>query len=296
MNMRYGVSRALGSMRVNWRPALNTVLVLSASLSVLGVILMVYLNILHFSQVWLSNTQVSIFLQTTLPEDRRNELLEHVRNHTAVRKAELVSPEQGLRELAGRLGANHALLAAGENTLPYTIDLDLFYDYREHVDQLAKEFRRIPGVQDVVYTERMLEQVELFFQMVQVLGLFFMGLTVVSFYLVVSHATRLSMHIRREEIEILALVGATRSFIRSAFVMEGMLTSLAAGIVALLLVWVCERLLIIGLGYSEMKFVIQTDAVFFSVAQMAAGLGAALILGGLSAHRAVNRMLREMEP
>ena len=297
MMMRYGLSRALRSMGINWRPALNTVLVLGASLSVLGVILLVYLNVLHFSRQWLSNTKVSIFLQLSVTEERRAELLEQMRTHPLVRKAELVSPEQGLRELADRLGANHALLAAGgESILPYTIDLEIFYDYRDRVDELAKEFRRIPGVQDVVYPERMLEQVDLFFQVVRALGLFFMAITLVSFYLVVSHATRLSMHVRREEIEILALVGATRRFIRAAFVMEGMLVSLAGGGLALILVWLCEQLLLGGLSFNAPTSGIVFDTVFFSWEQLGAGLLSALVLGGGSAHRAVNRVLREMEP
>jgi len=297
MKMHYGLSRALRSMRINWRPALNTILVLTASLTVLGVILMVYLNVLHFSRQWLSKTEVSIFLQSSLSDERRTEILEQLRVNPLVRGVKLVTPEEGLKELAERLGANHALLSADtENVLPYSIDVELYYDYRDKVDALAKDFRKIPGVQDVVYTERMLEKVELFFQVVQALGVFFMGITLISFYLVVSHATRLSMHVRREEIEIMALVGATRGFIRSAFVLEGMMVSLCAGLLALVLVWLCQRLMIAGLTFNTVSALTVTDTVFFPPLHLGLGLVAALVLGGASAHRAVNRVLREMEP
>jgi cell division transport system permease protein len=297
MYLRYGIPRALRGLRTNWHANANNVLILAASLAVLGMIVLLYLNVVHFSEVWLSNTSVSLFLRPGLDESQRTALLEQVRQHPLVRDARLVSPAEGLHDLAQKLGADQALLAgAGQEGLPYTIDFDLFVDYRDRVGTVAERFRSLPGVGDVVYTERLLEQVRLFFLMIKIIGGVFIGLILTSFFLIISHATKLSLYARREEIEILNLVGATRAFICSAFIVEGALIALAGGALALGIVWICDQLLVSGLSWNEVTAVIKQQSVFFPLESLGIGLGAAMLLGASSSYLAVSRMLREFQP
>jgi cell division transport system permease protein len=297
MYLRYGIPRALRGLRTNWQANANNVLILAASLAVLGMIVLLYLNVVHFSETWLSNTTVSLFLRQGLPEPQRQALLEQVRQHPLVKDARMVSPGDGLRDLADKLGADQSLLAgAGNEGLPYTIDFDLFVDYRDRVGTVAERFRGLPGVADVVYTEHLLEQVRLFFVMIKAIGAFFIGLILVSFYMIVSLATKLSLHARREEIEILSLVGATRRFICSAFIVEGMLIALAGSLLAAGIVWLCHQLLISGLSWNEVTAGIKEQAVFFPLQALGGALAAAAVLGAVSSYLAVSRMLRELQP
>jgi cell division protein FtsX len=297
MYLRYGIPRALRGLRTNWRATVNTVLILAAALSVLGMIVLLYLNVVHLSRGWLSNTKISLFLQPDLDEARRTALLEQVRRHPLVRTAQLVSPEEGLRDLADKLGADHSLLVgAGTQGLPYTIDFDLLVDYRRRLDGLARQFSALPGVQDVVYTERVLEQVRLFFTMLQGVGWFFISLILVSFFLIVSQSTRLSLHARREEIEILSLVGATRPFIRSSFIVEGILIALVGAALAVGIVWFCHQLLIAGLSWNEITQSIKEQSIFFPLRPLGLALLGAAVLGGASSYFAVTRLLKDLEP
>jgi cell division transport system permease protein len=294
---RYGIPRAVRSLRSNWRAKANTVLILTASLATLGMIALLYLNVVHLSRLWLSNTTVSLFLKPGLGQAERESLLERVRANPLVRHATLITPQEGLRELSRNLGAESSLLAGdGKETLPYTIDFDVFYDYRGRVDALARTFRALPGVEDAVYTERMLEKVELFFTLVQGVGLFFIALILVSFYLIVANATHLSLHARRDEIEILNLVGATRGFVGSSFVVEGLILSLASGLLAVGIVWFSHQLLIAGLSWNEMTQGIKSQSIFFPLPEVGEALLAALVLGGVSSRLSVNRLLKELEP
>jgi len=296
MYLRYGIPRALRGLRTNWRSTANNVLILAASLAMLGMIVLLYLNVVHFSESWLSNTTISLFLKPGLDDGQRQALLDQVRRHPLVKRATLVSPSKGLKDLADKLGADPSLLAAaGQEGLPYTIDFDLFVDYRSKVGSVAERFRALPGVQDVVYTERLLDQVRLFFLMVKIIGGFFIGLILISFYLIVSHATKLSLYARREEIEILSLVGATRHFIRSAFIVEGMLVALCGGVLATGIVWISHQLLISGLSFNAVTASIKQQAVFFPLDGLAAALCAAALLGAVSSSIAVTRLLRDFQ-
>ena len=297
MYLRYGIPRAIRGLRTNWRANINNVLILAASLGVLGMIVLLYLNIVHFSEAWLSDTTISLFLEPDLDPAARRALFGQVQHHPLVKAAVMVTPQDGLRELAEKLGADHAmLLGAGTEGLPYTIDVTVFLNYRDRIDLLANRFEALTGVADVIYTQRLLEEVKLFFVLLKGIGWFFITLMVLSFFLIVSHATKLSLYARRDEIGILSLVGATRNFICSSFVVEGILIALAGCLLAAGIVWMCYQLLISGFSWNEITLAIKAQTVFFPLPALGAALGAAALLGAMSSHFAVTRLLKELEP
>ncbi|MBI4083629.1 MAG: FtsX-like permease family protein [Candidatus Lambdaproteobacteria bacterium] len=294
---RYGIPRALRTMRQNPRAALSSVLIIAAALSVLGVIVLLHVNVRHVSEIWLSNSTVSLFLKPGISGAERSRLMETLQRLPMVRSAVEVAPAQGLSALTEKLGADHTLLVGvGRESLPYTIDVEVYLDFRKELGSIAPRLRALPGVDDVIYADREWAKVALFFQLSQALGLFFIGLMVVAFALIVSNAVRLSLYARREEIEILDLVGATRRFIRSAFVVEGVVLSLAGALAALGLVWLAYRLMLAGLSWNATTRHLMELTVFFPPEWMAPAIVIPALLGGLTSRFSVERMLRELEP
>ena len=297
MLLRYGIPRAWQSLARNKRAAFNSVLILTASLSVLGMVGLVYRNIEYNSRVWLSNTNVSLFLRQGLDAEGRAAVLDRVRRHPLVKSAALIAPKEGLNALANRLGAEYSLfMGIDADTLPYVVDFEILVDFRSRLEEIARAFRSIPGVEEVVYTERVLDRVQLFFMALEGIGAFFVVLLAVSYYLTVSNATRLSMHARREEIEILSLVGATRGVIRSAFVVESMLVAVGGFLISLGITSACYLLAKQGLAANPLTQPLREQAVFLPWRGIfIAGLSV-VSLAALSSFLAVNRVLKDFEP
>ena len=297
MLFRYGFPRAWQSLTRNKRAAFNSILIVTASLAVLGMIGLLYRNVEHYSRVWLTNTSVSLFLRPDLDAEGRAAVLDRVRRNPLVKTAALISPKEGLNALAERLGAEYSLFAGIEpDTLPYVIDFEVLVDFRSRLEEIARGFRAIPGVEEAVYAERALDKVNLFFTLVQGIGLFFIVLLGTAYYLTVSHATRLSLHARREEIEILDLVGATRNVIRSAFVVESMLIALGGFLLALGVTVGCYRLIIRGLAFNPLTATLQSQTVFLPWQAIAVTALSVLLLAAMGSFLAVNRVLKDLEP
>ncbi len=295
MLLRYSIPRALSSLLRQWPAALSTLLILTAGLAVLGLAALVYLNIEHLGRLWLSRTTVSLFLKADLDAPGREAILERVRNHPLVKSAQLVSPKEGLQALAERLGADSSLLTGiDESNLPWAVDFDVFVDYRQRLGTLARTFRAIPGVEDVVYAERLLDRVQLFFTLTDVVGLVFLGILAAAFCLTIANATLLSLHSRREEIEILDLVGATRGTIRSSFVVEGVVLTLLAVGLALGLVSACYWAVNRGIDINPAVHALQGQLVFLPLPQVEVAAAGFLALAVLSSHVAVTRQLRRL--
>jgi len=293
----YGWSRAWAHLRRTWRTALGTLTMLTAALAVLGMVGLLYVNVEHLGRLWLSNTTLSLFLKGDLNDAGRQSLLAQVSATPQVRQARIVTPKEGLQELAEHLGADRGLMQGlDESALPYAIDVEVSVDYNKRLGEIARQFRALPGVEDVVYTERLLEKVQAFFTAVQWVGAAFVALEAGTFALIVAQATRLSLYSRRDEVEILDLVGATRSAIRSAFVVEGVLIALGAWALALALIAGTFSGLRRLLQMSPLAPWIQDQTVFLPWSAWAGTGAAAVVLAACSAWWAVNRMLAELAP
>ena len=296
-HLRYGLNRSLNYLRRNLRAAMNNIIIISSALAMLGVISLLYLNILHLSEIWLSNTSVSLFLDKNMTDERREELLAKVQEHAMVREAKLVTPTEGMNSLAQRLGAELTLFSQAEkDELPYTIDFEIYLDYRRLVGEIAETFAKMPGVEDVVYAERSLEKIRLFFELTKFAGLFFIGLILAAFCLIIANATRLSLHSRRKEIEILHLAGAPNGFIRSAFVVESITLAILGWGLAMLLVWGTFQMMLAGITWDIFTDTIRELSIFFPLPLIAGSLGTVVVLAALSSHLAVNSQLRGLEP
>ncbi len=292
----YGWSRALASLRRSWRAALGTGVMLAAALAVLGLAGLLYVNLDHLGRIWLSNTTVSLFLKGDLDDAARNELLGQVRASPSVQSAHLVSPKEGLQQLAERLGADHALMQGlDESALPWAIDLEVGVDYRKRLADVARQLRILPGVEDVVYSERLLDKVQAFFTAVQWIGAGFVILVAATFCLTVAQGTRLSLYARRNEVEILDLVGAPARLIRSAFVLESVVIAAGAWALALALVASVYGAVRGALQASPLAPWIQGQTVFLPPAAWAGAGAVAVLLAAGSAAWAVRGILKELE-
>ena len=281
----------------NWRASLNSVLIVASSLAVLGMIAILYMNVVHISQILLSNTTVSLFLKHGISAGERETLLENVQKHPMVNRAALVTPEQGLKSFVSKLGADRTfLIDIDKDILPYTIDFDVSLNYRERIGDIAAQLGGLPGVEEVVYAERLIDKVKLFFDLTRGVGLFFSALILISFCLIIANSTRLSLHSRGQEIEILHLAGATRGFIRSGFLVEGVLVAVVGWSVAVAMVGFAFKLIVAGLTWNAFTMRLKEMAIFFSWQMLAGSLLVVMVLGAVSSQLSVNRMLREIEP
>src|SRR5205814_5524290 len=102
------------------------------------------------------------------------------------------------------------------------------------VDLLLAEIRQLPGVADVRYDREWLQRLSRAIEMVRGVGLVLGLLLTIAAALTVANVVRLGLYARRDELEIMQLVGAPQAYIRGPFVMEGVLQGGVGALIALL--------------------------------------------------------------
>ncbi len=130
------------------------------------------------------------------------------------------------------------------NPLPASVEIRLRPDFRnpESVEHVAQLIDLYPFVEDVRYGREWVNKIyqlrRLGGAVAVILGIAFAVVAI----LVIGTTVRMAVLARREEIAVMRLVGATDGFIRRPFLLEGLVTGLAGGLLALLLTYAAYRI------------------------------------------------------
>jgi cell division transport system permease protein len=193
--------------------------------------------------------QVTAFLDDGLPEADRAVLVAKIGAISGVARAELVSEAQALERFKGGVGQGFALVEGlGSNPLPASIEITLELRYRTPGDlsRVASAVAGLPGVADITSGADWVEGYVRALALVRGLAIGLGVILVLATTLIVSNTIRLAVLSRRDELEILALVGASRSFVNTPFLIEGLLQGAAAGVLAWALLYALFRSVLPG--------------------------------------------------
>lgn len=163
-------------------------------------------------------------------------------------RAVFVTPAEALVQLADELGdAGVALEALAVNPLPPTIEVKLATENvvrsgLEQVRAVAGRVGALPFATDLDWGEGFVQKLEALLAGLKKAGVVAFVLALALMLFLVGNVVRLTVYARRDEIEILRLVGATDGFIAAPFVLEGAVQGLVGGAVAVVLVVVVERM------------------------------------------------------
>ncbi len=262
-----------------------TILIMGSALLVLSLFSIVTINIGALLDHARTGIDVRVFLDDAMDDVAASELHRHLSALPGVRQVAYVSKEQALVEFRRELGEETELLdAMEENPLPASFHVVLT---EKAVDadrqrEIADDMRRWPGVADVAFSEewaRLLDH----WRSVFTTATLIIGLVVfIAAVFVISNTVKLTVAASARAVEIMKQVGATNAFIRTPFLVEGLLEGLCGGLFAMAVLIAAHAVLrpsIAGL-------------IFFTPAQIAGFVVFCLGLGLLGSWAALHKYLR----
>ncbi len=182
-------------------------------------------------QAWAGEVQISVYLApgTDLAAAARA-----ARATAPGRDIEAVPAATALRRLAEALGDEARVLeGAGPGALPDAVEVRAPGISLAGARDLAARLRSgVPGAADVDYGNAWLETLERLVRRTRLAALVLFGALAVATAVLVSNTLRLAVFARRDEIEIMKLVGATDAFVSAPFLIEGLVQGLLGAAVA----------------------------------------------------------------
>lgn len=223
-----------------------TVLVISIALALPAGLKILLENGKSLSQSWDGASRISLYLEMAYSDTKTNSLASKIRENLAVESVEIILPKQALADFGEKSGFASAIAELDSNPLPPTLIVQPMAAFADPIksEELLEEFKRLDGVElaqlDLDWVRKLFALIQLAEKAASALGLA-LGLAVL---LIVGNTIRLSVQNRREEIEVVKLVGATDAFIRRPFLYTGLWYGLFAGIL-------CWMILAVSLSWLQ---------------------------------------------
>jgi len=234
--LRYAFEEALTSLWRGRQAGLLSTLTIALALFVLGGFLDVTSNLERLGAEWSNAAELSVYLKDDVTPAERQAVEGVVAPSDLIAAHEYVSKADALARFKQTFGDLAATVdGVGTNPLPASIEVRLRPGpgVSSGVDLLASRLRQMAGVADVRYDRQWLTRVLSAIGVVRGVGLVLGSVLVVAAALTVANVVRLALYARREELEIMNLVGAPQAYVRGPFVMEGVLQGGVGALVAL---------------------------------------------------------------
>lgn len=222
----YFASEAVAALRRNGLMSLAAVTTVMVVLLTVGASIVVGANLAHVAGTLEADIQVVAFLRDDLPADGAGLIRGAVEAIEGVAAVRFVSRAEALARLRRQLGGGASLSGLESNPLPDSLEIRVAVP--QAVATVAAAVRGIPGIDDVTYGAHVVDRVLALTRWIRILTALAGTLLGAVAVVVVVNTIRLTVIARRQEIEIMSLVGATRWFIRWPFLIEGMLQGLLA--------------------------------------------------------------------
>ena len=163
---------------------------------------------------------MKLYFRDTVSPEEIAALEVQLREDPAVSSIEFVSREQALVSFRNRFPSEERLLnGLGENPFPASLVLKIGPRFRtsQAVTDLVKKLQALPEVEEVLYNRSLIENLAAGLRYLRLLGLLVGTVLAASMVTILANTTRLTLYARREDIEILRLIGATPGFIKTPF-------------------------------------------------------------------------------
>ena len=249
----YFIREAFSSLRHNGLMSIASVSTVALSLLILGMFLIMVLNLNHMASTLESQVQISVYLQDTLKDQEIREVGTRITKLPGVVQVTFVDKDQALTRFKQRLGEQQGLLAVLGDTNPLPNAFEVKVDKPEKVKTVAQAVAQLKGVENTRFGQEIIEQLFTLTKMVRLIGLALIVFLALAALFIISNTIRITVFARRKEIGIMKYVGATDSFIRWPFLIEGMILGFSGAVIAVFLLIEAYTLLT-GQIYQKLVF------------------------------------------
>lgn len=237
----YALRQAASSLLRSRGAGLLAIVAIAIAMVVLGVLLLLTTNAERVLARWTSAAEFSVYLRDDATSEQRGAIEAALDQSGLTSGREYVSKAQALTRFRREFSDLASLTNDfDDNPFPASVEVRVKPETERdgRADALVRRVAAMSGVADVRYDRAWLARFSSALDAVRGAGLVLVLLMALAASLTVAAVVRLGLHARRDEIEIMQLVGAPMSYVRGPFVAEGVLQGGVGAVIALLVLWI----------------------------------------------------------
>lgn len=237
MSLGYVIKEGMAGLRRARLASFTSTFSLFIAVLLLGTLARVSYNAYEVAQSLQKSIEVEVFLQD-LDERTLEQLRNELTDQPLIEGLTYISKDSAAAIFREEFGSGGSSLA-DLKFLPASFKLQITSEAEiEQVDSLVTVITEYRGVDEVEFNQQLLEMIQTRFRTVALAGSGLGILILLASLILVFNTIRLTIYAKRGLIKAMKLVGATNSFIRRPFLVEGIIQGFVAGLLATALTFV----------------------------------------------------------
>lgn len=294
----YLINEGLDNLSKHQGKTISTMLIICATMLILGVFIVLFINIDKNVTSITENQGLQAFIDDNVFEKDINNLAKKVKEVANVKELKYMDKAAALEDAKNTLKEYEYLLEGMENSNPFPRSFIITFENLTSTEEVKKAIEDIDGIYKVSYNEKVINAVVTVSKIVNYIILSIGAVMSIISIFILANTIKLAIYASKRDLYIMKYMGATQSFIRTPFVVEGMSLGVMSAVISWIAVSIAysvayrylpkvgEELGVFGfVGYSEMW---STILIAF------AGLG--VLMGVLGSLIATRRYLKECTP
>ena len=284
------VTEAFIGMKRSCLMTIISMATISISLIVFGLFLMLSINIHNIVSFVSSKLEIRAYLSTSTTVPEIHDIQQLMMDIDGIRHVEYINKDRAWNTF--KAGYHHLALPTHIDYNPLPDSFRIKLDDNRHIKWIAEKIKRVDDhIGDVVWGGMVAERISAMSSFARMGGIVLVVLLTGATLMIVMNTIRLTVMVRDDEISIMQLVGATDSFIRWPFIIEGMVIGIVGSLVAILFLSIFYYVFVIRFQAMVPFFpIIPTSPAITAVYVIMGVMG--VVLGVLGAYIGVSRMLK----
>lgn len=263
----YAIKQGFINIKRNRMFSLASIGTIMASLFLFGIFYFIISNFQYMIHTAEKSVGITVFFQEDLKEEQIKKIGDQIGKRKEVAKMEYISPEEAWAIFKREYFKNAKELTdtfAEDNPLETSASYAIYLKDVSKQPELVKYIKKIPGVREVNSSEVTARSLSSFNLLVAYVSVTIIIILIAVAIFLISTTVTMGISVRKDEIAIMKLIGATDFFVRAPFVVEGVLIGLIGAIIPLGILYVIYHQ---AVSYIMTKFHILSGILHFLTAK-----------------------------
>jgi cell division transport system permease protein len=230
------LKRAIKDIRQNSFLNVVTIITIALSILIVSAFALFFINTNDIVNAWKEGVRIMVYLKGESAASEGPKLQQIIKGLQGVSDVRFIPKDEGFKNLKEQLSHQASLLEnLKQNPLPDAFEIRLTPESQnwKDVEKLALQLQNLPEIDEVEYGQAWLGRFTYIFNLFRLAGYALGALFFMAAVFFVANTIRLVLYSRREEVEIMRLVGAEDRFIKTPFYIEGIIQGAFGGIAGL---------------------------------------------------------------
>ena len=233
------INTTIYNIKANRQLFSMSVATISIAFTVLGLFFLLFVNLSSLLSTCDKHVQLIVFLDNDISRSSQNKLEQKFKLNKKIKSFKFISRSQAWESFRNTFSEKSKfVISMDSNPLPASYELKFINESERliNIREFNAVLKKMDGVESLEYGEKWISRFEKFILFFRIFIISFGLVIFFGMIFIVSNTIKISIYTRKDELDLMLLLGARNQFIKAPLVMEGILQGIVGVIVSLVVV------------------------------------------------------------